>query len=119
MRCPTCGAETKVLATRQAPDWTIKRTRQCDSGHRFATYEVLPAARASKRDMRSTASAAADRVRRWGRDEQIRNDPRPTREVARDAGITTALVRMIRAQHRAAIPSVTQRQEPLFWPLQK
>ena len=38
-RCPDCGAETRVLSTRDDKE----RRREClgPSGHRFTTYEVL------------------------------------------------------------------------------
>lgn len=35
MRCPTCGAWTNVLVTRD-----VRRRRECANGHRFYTQEI-------------------------------------------------------------------------------
>ena len=39
MKCPICGAPTRVLSTRRE---TMRR-RECDKGHRFTTEEVMQA----------------------------------------------------------------------------
>ena len=39
MKCPTCGAWTRVLETRQG----VNRRRECANGHRFSTQEVAVA----------------------------------------------------------------------------
>ncbi|MHB1700472.1 MAG: NrdR family transcriptional regulator [Acidobacteriaceae bacterium] len=40
MECPRCGAETKVINSRQMPLY-VRRRRMClECGHRFSTIEV-------------------------------------------------------------------------------
>lgn len=40
MKCPQCGADTSVLATRKHKTVFLKRTRQCFNEHRFMSIEV-------------------------------------------------------------------------------
>ena len=41
MRCNKCGASSSVKATRENPAlFVTKRSRVCDNGHRFFTYET-------------------------------------------------------------------------------
>jgi transcriptional repressor NrdR len=43
MRCPYCGAETlKTLETRDSPDNTVRRRKECaECGRRFTSYEYV------------------------------------------------------------------------------
>jgi len=43
MNCPYCGFETlKTLETRDSPDNTVRRRKECaDCGRRFTTYEYV------------------------------------------------------------------------------
>ncbi|MEM1552809.1 MAG: ATP cone domain-containing protein, partial [Candidatus Bathyarchaeia archaeon] len=43
MKCPYCGSENiKTLETRDSPDNTIRRRKECVScGKRFTTYEYI------------------------------------------------------------------------------
>lgn len=43
MRCPNCNSEdTRVVDTRTAQDFSVRRRRQCNiCGHRFTTFERL------------------------------------------------------------------------------
>lgn len=45
MKCPYCGSENlKTLETRDSPDNTIRRRKECSScGKRFTTYEYVEA----------------------------------------------------------------------------
>lgn len=72
MLCPKCGASSRVLATREGPNLTINRRRQCDAvaGHRFTTVEMHGAA-ASQAPTRKTAASAAARIALWARDIEI------------------------------------------------
>lgn len=40
--CPQCGARTRVVASRPAPNVTVRRHRQCPQcGDTFTTYEAV------------------------------------------------------------------------------
>lgn len=42
MKCPFCGAESKVIESRHTEDHSIRRRRECTNcGKRFNTYERL------------------------------------------------------------------------------
>lgn len=43
MKCPYCGAETlKTLETRDSPDNTVRRRKECaECGRRFTSYEYV------------------------------------------------------------------------------
>jgi transcriptional repressor NrdR len=43
MKCPYCGSENlKTLETRDSPDNTVRRRKECsDCGRRFTTYEYV------------------------------------------------------------------------------
>jgi transcriptional regulator NrdR family protein len=41
MKCPVCGAWTRVLETRQQPDNEKKRRYECGNLHRFTTLEKV------------------------------------------------------------------------------
>ncbi|MGQ9506554.1 MAG: transcriptional regulator NrdR [Candidatus Bathycorpusculaceae bacterium] len=45
MKCPYCGSENiKTLETRDSPDDTVRRRKECiDCGKRFTTYEYVEA----------------------------------------------------------------------------
>jgi transcriptional repressor NrdR len=45
MKCPYCGSENiKTLETRDSPDNTVRRRKECaDCGKRFTTYEYVEA----------------------------------------------------------------------------
>ena len=40
-KCPTCGVEAYVIDTREQPDGTIRRRRECPQcGERWSTVEL-------------------------------------------------------------------------------
>ena len=41
MKCPECGAWTRVLETRVRPTGETKRRYECANEHRFTTAEVV------------------------------------------------------------------------------
>lgn len=91
MKCPTCGAWTQVLDTRDT-----KRRRQCANGHTFSTVEVLPEAIA-KREHAASLRKARESAARWSRDVAIRRDPRPAGELAVEHRLSAARIRQIRS----------------------
>jgi hypothetical protein len=96
VKCPRCGADSEVLATRQDERaFTVRRRRQCFNEHRFYTLEVLPPA-TSQKTLADAARGAIERINRWRRDRLVLRDPRPSAHVARDLGLTGARVRQIR-----------------------
>lgn len=69
MKCTTCGAWTDVAETRRVDEgYTLRRTRRCANGHRFATFEVLePIYRRDPPTVRQTVVAAQVRAAQWRR----------------------------------------------------
>lgn len=90
MKCPTCGAWSTVLETRDT-----RRRRECANKHRFPTVEVVPGV-VSAKDFRAYQRGAALRAKNWVRDRRILDDLRGSTAVAREHGITEARVRQIR-----------------------
>ena len=44
LACPTCGADSDVIETRNASPQLARRRRMCRStscGHKFTTYEII------------------------------------------------------------------------------
>ena len=97
MKCPTCGAWATVLETRDGPNETTRRRRECGNGHRFWTYEVYSAMRNPGTINRSLAAVKRSREL-WARDTAIRKDPRPASEVAEEYGLTATTVRRVRRE---------------------
>ncbi len=99
MNCATCGAWSSVAETRKIDrGYSLKRTRVCANGHRFASYEVLePIYRHSSRDRRGAIAAAEARAFRAKRDAAIRAacETRSQRSVAAEFGLDPARVRAI------------------------
>lgn len=95
MLCPICGAWSTVLDTRAGPHESIRRRRECANRHRFPTFETYATAAHITTMSRALASIAARRAV-WQRDQAIRKDPRPRREVAAAHGIGAKQVDRIR-----------------------
>ena len=96
MKCPTCGAWSNVLDTRDGPHETTKRRRECANGHRFYTFEMLAPARNPGSMQRAVKTVQSQRAR-WQRNQQIRRNPDGlTRaEMALQMGLTEGAVRDI------------------------
>lgn len=45
MDCPKCHKETHVVDSREDDEHVIRRRRECESGHRFTTFERVEAVR--------------------------------------------------------------------------
>lgn len=100
MKCPVCGAESRELARQHKPFMTTI-VRTCVAGHRFGTYEVHKTQLADKREMDYAIRNIKRRVDMFHRNRAIMGDPRPTKEVAKDYGLTETRVRQIRASNRS------------------
>lgn len=86
MLCPTCGAWSSVLDTREGPAESIRRRRECANGHKFFTFEILAAARNPGQAARAVATVKARRAK-WARDQAIRKDCRPREVLAAEHGM--------------------------------
>lgn len=91
MKCPTCGAWSNVLETRNGPHESMRRRRECANGHRFITLEVLPTVIHQDAKL-STARAVAKRRELWQRDQRIKIDQRVHSTIAAEYGITRSQV---------------------------
>jgi hypothetical protein len=95
MKCPTCGAWSNVLDTRQGPYESLRRRRECGNGHRFATLEVFP--EVIHGDARiANVRAIAKKWALWQRDQNIRSDPRPRAVLAQAHGLTPSQITRIK-----------------------
>lgn len=95
MKCPICGAVTRVLETRATDTHATRRQRECDNLHRFATFEVVGPA-VNPGSLRRAESTVRANQARWQRDRAIRLDPRPPEIVGAEFGLSPARVRDIR-----------------------
>ncbi len=55
MKCPSCGAWTAVLETRQTIDNTTRRRYECANEHRFTTIELYKPGPTPTRSVRKPA----------------------------------------------------------------
>ena len=94
MKCPTCGAVTRVLETRLTDTHATRRTRECDNLHRFVTLEVVEPAVNPGALSRAEKTVQANRAR-WARDRAIRLDKRPVLELASAYGLSVKRIRDI------------------------
>jgi hypothetical protein len=99
MRCPTCGAVTRVLETRATDTHATRRQRLCDNMHRFDTFEVVGPAVNPGALRRAEATVRAN-IARWQRDRAIRLDPRPPAVVGPEYGLSVRRVEAIRGGTR-------------------
>lgn len=99
MRCPICGAVTRVLETRATETHATRRRRECDNLHRFETFEVVGPAVNAGALRRAESTVRANRAR-WQRDRAIRLDSRPPDVVGAEYGMTASRVRDIRNGRR-------------------
>lgn len=90
MKCPTCGAWSAVLETRDT-----RRRRECANGHRFPTLEVFATAEA-RRQVARDRTVQKIAARTWARNQHICSDPRNSFEVGKAYGLSAPMVRKIR-----------------------
>lgn len=95
MNCPTCGAWSSVLDTRNGPNETVKRRRECANGHRFFTLETHPVA-INAATQRANVRANERRRALWRRDQVIRADPRPHKQIASEHGLRREAISRIK-----------------------
>lgn len=106
MMCPFCGSDSKVKLSLPHPlELSTELHRTCSRGHNFLTYEVHPTQLADLREMRCAVRNIRRRISHWHRDEAIRRDKRPIRQIADEYNLTDARVRQIRAAMREREPS--------------
>ncbi len=106
MMCPFCGSDSKVKLSLPHPlELSTELHRTCSRGHNFVTYEVHPTQLADLREMRCAVRNIRRRISHWHRDEAIRRDNRPARQIAEEYNLTDARVRQIRAAMREREPS--------------
>lgn len=71
MQCPICGGDSRVLDTRAAPFFIVRRRRECETyGHRFSTVELHSGA-VSHWHVRQKAKGIAQRIATTTRDLEI------------------------------------------------
>lgn len=94
MKCPTCGAVTRVLETRLTDTHATRRTRECDNLHRFVTLEVVEPAVNPGALTRAEKTVRSNQAR-WARDRAIRLDKRPAAELASTYGLSVKRIQDI------------------------
>lgn len=96
MKCPRCGEESRTLETRETPDMTVRRRRECPSGHGFTTVEIHRTAALKAETRIKTQSAAASAARRlalYHRDSLIASElHKGWRKLAERFGLTKAAI---------------------------
>jgi len=97
MKCPKCGADSEVDATRKYKDVLLKRSRRCFNGHPFQTYEVH-AGNLDRRTLADTRRGVETKAKSWALKARILRDTRSSAEVAEDVGCSAAYVRLVRNQ---------------------
>ena len=112
MKCERCGAWTEVAETRQADGGhTLRRTRVCGNGHRFATFEVVaPIYRRDPRAVVRAMRAIADRIKLWQRDSAaaaIIKAGKTHAEAAAELGLSRQVVTKAMARLATAARRVT------------
>lgn len=72
MKCPRCGAATRVAETRTALHLTTRRVRVCANAHRFTTIEVHePVFCSARQRARAFAATTTRRLNLRERDRTI------------------------------------------------
>lgn len=71
MQCPICGGDSRVLDTRTAAFFTVRRRRECETyGHRFTTVEIHSSA-LSPSHLKRVARGITQRIKTLTRDLEI------------------------------------------------
>lgn len=100
MKCPKCGADSHVAATRKYKDVLLRRNRTCFNEHTFATYEVF-AGNLDRRTIADTRRGVEAGTKAWKRKQAVLRQPETSAtELAAQLGITEARVRQLRAGTR-------------------
>lgn len=96
MKCPNCGADSNVLATRAYKDVMLRRSRRCFNEHTFHTYEVY-AGNLDRRTLAGTRRGVQAREMANRRHNTVLRHPEMSAtELAQQLGITEARVRQYR-----------------------
>lgn len=105
MRCPFCDAAAQLDGQPVAqPARVVWRVYVCAEGHHFSTAETHPKLLADRRERSSALRRIDTAVALYKRNAAIRADPRPTRAVAAEYGITPTRVRQLRATKSSPLP---------------
>ena len=96
MKCPHCGADSSVLATRAYKEVMLKRKRRCFNNHEFHTYEVF-AGNLDRRTLADTRRGVQVKQLAWSRRRCVLSNPHlPASVLADRLKITEARVRQMR-----------------------
>ena len=103
MKCPRCGADTKVYDTRPHLVIFVQRRHECFNGHRFVTYEVF-AGNLQRQKLKATVNGLAIRMRAEKIRAAVRADENRRSNVVlgKALGISDARVSQIRAKQKRA-----------------
>lgn len=100
MKCPHCGADSSVDATRKFNGVMLKRSRRCFNGHSFTTYEVF-AGNIDRRTLESTARGVAAKGRSFSTKRRILARPDASAaDLAAELSVSNTYVRLVRARAR-------------------
>jgi len=99
MKCPRCGADSQVHATRKYKDVLLRRQRLCFNEHKFDTYEVF-AGNLDRRTLDDTCRGIAVRKHAWHIRRVVLASALTATELAHKLGVTEARVRQIRSRAR-------------------
>jgi len=97
VKCPRCGADSHVYATRKYKDVLLRRQRLCFNEHKFDTYEVF-AGNLDRRTLANTRRGIAQRKHAWHIRRVVLASVLTASELARELKITEARVRQIRSR---------------------
>jgi transcriptional regulator NrdR family protein len=106
MKCPRCGADSHVYATRKYKDVLLRRQRLCFNEHKFDTYEVF-AGNLDRRKLDETCRGIAVRKHAWHIRRVVLASALTATELARKLGVTEARVRQIRSRAKESVDGTT------------
>lgn len=103
MKCPKCGADSSVLESRVFEYETLRRRRECRSGHRFTTVEIYREIYGSARQRASVYAKSMARWRKiWGRNlDMVRNSHLGWQHFATKYSLSRSAVFLAARQMRA------------------
>lgn len=119
MKCPTCGAATRVRETREMMDGAVKRRqRVCPAGHVHETFEIDEGMfRAARHDIERKARAQpfhAEMRDRHARATEMRRDRlagKSCREISEAYGVSVHMARYYTRLPRARLYPAAKRRD--------
>lgn len=94
MKCPTCGADTRVLETRATNTHATRRTRECFNNHRFTTLEAVESA-VQPSALARREQTIRNRHAREARDRAIRRSNLPARTLTAQYNLSLRSIQRI------------------------